>query len=226
MKHLFAAVWLSSAVPLAAQPIVSGNWTVQAQPLEDQRARLEACWRQAQESEESESMWRAALDDQKVVLATQQEWGELEGEASLEQEWQSELQNRRATMSLSLPDLHGWETGVAGEWDWNPDQDSWKQAQLRGWLATPEWRGWSAQAEIAGDAATTRFTARLRGQVGPGQLLLETEQKQSEHWQRRWLTRYQWELAGHTVSAQAGRSWNEVNPNYQDQIEAKWEVHF
>ena len=226
MKHLFAAIWFLAA-PLAAEPIVSGDWSIQAEPLEDQRARVEACWRQATESEGRATLWRAALDDQKVEVGATQELGPVQGEATLEQDWQQELEARRASLSLRVPDYHGWDTGVAGEWDWTPDQDQWNQAMLRGWIGAPPWRGWSVRAEVAAGETTTRFTGRLSKQLGPGQLMLEAEQEQSEFWQRRWLTRYQWEIASQArLSAQGGRRWSQLDGNYQDEVEAKLEIEF
>jgi len=223
MKQMFA-LWLLGAVPLAADPILSGNWSIEAEPLEDQRARLEACWRQANEDQ---SVWRAALDDQKLQLGTQQQIGPLQGEVSVEQQWQEDLQSRRAQVSLSLPDLDGWDTGIAGQWDYSPDQDRWQPPHLRGWLAAPKWRGWTARGEIAHDPSATRLTGRVCRQVGGGQLVFEAEQIQSQLTQRRWLTRYQWELARQArVSAQGGRRWSERQGDYQDELEAKLEIQF
>lgn len=219
MKRLFVVLLL--VLPGAAEPIVSGDWTIDAQPLDEQRARLEACYKQASQDE---NYWRASLEDHKLVVGTHQRFvGPLEADVSLEESWQSELEERRAQVTVSLPDYHGWASGLTTRWDYAGEQ--WSTPQLRGWVATPEWGGWSARGELTTTTDSHGYLGRLCRRVGHGSLQLETAVVESEHLQRRWLARYQWNLSRGTSFSTSG-SRTEVEGEVQDKLEAQLEVHF
>lgn len=219
MKRLFAVLWL--ALPANADPIVSGKWTLDAQPLDEHHARLEACY---QEASQEDNYWRARLDDKKVEVSVQRDFvGPVQAEVDLEQSWQTELEQRRAQVTLSIPDYHGWATGLTSRWDY-ADQ-LWSTPQLRGWLATPERSGWSARGELTTTSDSRGYLARLSKRIGRGQLQVETSVVESEHLQRRWLARYQWNLAQGTRFSTTGTrtEWEGI---VQDKVEASLEVHF
>ncbi|MBX3168891.1 MAG: hypothetical protein KF760_15890 [Candidatus Eremiobacteraeota bacterium] len=219
MKRLFA-LWLL-AYPVTADPIVSGDWTIDAQPVEDRRARVEACY---QEASQEDNYWRARLDDKKVELSARRDFvGPLQTEVELEQSWQTELEQRRAQVTLSIPDYHGWATGLTSRWDYAGEQ--WSTPQLRGWVATPELSGWSARGELTTTTDSRGYLARLCKRIGRGELQVETAVVESEHLQRRWLARYQWNLTrGASFSTSGSRT--RLEGTVQDKVEATLEVHF
>lgn len=219
MKRLFAVLWL--ILPAAADPIVSGDWTIDAQPVDEQHARIEACY---QEASQEENYWRARLDDKKVEVSAHRDFvGPLQAEVDLEQSWQTELEKRRAQVTVSIPDYHGWATGLTSRWDYAGEQ--WSTPQLRGWLATPELSGWSARGELTTTSDSRGYLARLCKKVGRGQFQVETGVLESDHLQRRWLARYQWNLARGTSFSTTG-SRTELEGAVQDKVEASLEVHF
>jgi hypothetical protein len=255
MVRLFVWIWLCAAVA-GANParIESGDWTLEAQPLDDQRARLEAQWEQAR-GESSSDFWRASLEDNKVEVEVGgvQELGPVRTEYALEQEWQEELQNRRASISLTLP-KNGWEAGLASSLDWrSAGEEDWQvqSTAVRGWLATPKWFGWHAratwaqndtqqtsglalaseaqrlEAEVTSAPGVVSYTGRVSQRVGPGVLVLERNATRGEDVHKRWLARYQCRLAtGARISAQGSRRWSELLSTYEDKVEAQLELSF
>ncbi|MBS2038404.1 hypothetical protein JST97_25725 [bacterium] len=221
MKRLF--VMLLLALPVAAEPIVSGDWTVDAQPLEEQRARVEACYHEASQED---NYWRARLDEQKVGMEIHRELvGPLQAELDLEESWQTELEQRRAQVTVSLVDFHGWGSGLSSRWENLGEQ--WSTPQLRGWVSTPEWGGFSARGELTTTSDSRGYLARLCKRLGRGQLQIETAVTENEHLQRRWLARYQWKLGRNaSFSTSGSRTFLESEGEVQDKVEANLEVHF
>lgn len=227
-----------------------------AESLEDRRARVHAIYEQAR-GESAQEYWRASLDDQKLNLqiGAHEELGPVRTDVSIEQEWQESLETRKAQMALSVP-VQGWELGVRSQLGWQAaDDDPWEvqPTQLGGWVKTPEWRGFRAQAswdkvdqtETSKLALLRKGQKRLEAEVshGPGfecltgrfhqplskrsTLSLEAEQRQSDYWQRRWLARYQWKLNSSTrFSAQGSRRWSEREAEWEDKVEAMMELRF
>lgn len=221
MKQMFALLWL--VLPAAADPIVSGSWTIDAQALDENRARVEACY---QDASQEDNYWRARLDERKLGVEVHHELvGPVEAGLDLEESWQTELEARRAQVTVSIPDYQGWAGGLTGRWDYAEEQ--WTTPQLRGWVSTPEWRGWSARGELTSTTDSHGYLARLCKRVGRGQLQIETAVVENEHLQRRWLARYQWRL-GQTASfsTSGSRTFYEVEGESQDKVEANLEVHF
>ncbi|MFN8612410.1 MAG: hypothetical protein U0931_32995 [Vulcanimicrobiota bacterium] len=221
MKRLFAILLLT--LPGGAEPIVSGEWTIEARPLDEQRAQVEACY---QEANQEDNYWRARLDEQKLGMELHHELlGPLQADLDLEESWQSELDQRRAQVTLSLVDLHGWTSGLSSRWEDQGQQ--WSTPQLRGWVVTPQWRGWSARGEVTGDGDHHGYLARVCKRLGRGQLQLETAVTESEHLQRRWLARYQWRLnQTASFSTSGSRTFYPAEGEVQDKVEANLEVHF
>lgn len=219
MKRLFV-LWLL-LLPAAADPIVSGDWTIDAQPVDEQHGRIEACYKEASQED---NYWRARLDDKKVEVGIRRDFvGPLQAEVDLEQSWQTELEQRRAQVTVSIPDFYGWTTGLTSRWDYAGEQ--WSTPQLRGWVATPELSGWSARGELTTTTDSRGYLARLCKRIGKGQLQLETAVVEAEHLQRRWLARYQWNLSrGASFSTSGSRT--ELEGTVQDKVEASLELHF
>ena len=69
------------------------------------------------------------------------------------------------------------------------------------------------------------YLGRLCRQIGHGSLQLETAVVESEHLQRRWLARYQWNLR-RGISFSTSGSRTELEGEVQDKLEAQLEVHF
>lgn len=255
MKRVFA--WMCLCVSLVgAEParLEEGDWTLEAQPLDEQRARLQAQWEQAR-GESSSDFWRASLEDNRVEVEVGgvQELGPVRTEYALEQEWQEELQNRRASVSMTLP-KNGWEAGVASSFDWRSEGEEDWQAQstaVRGWLATPKWFGWHAratwaqrdeqqtsglalaseaqrvEAEVTSAPGVVSYTGRVSQRVGPGVLVLERNSTEGDAAEQRWLARYQCRLAtGARISAQGSRRRSELLSTYEDKVEARLELSF
>lgn len=137
--------------PLLASPGIPVVDTIQleAEELEQRRARIHACWEEAR-GDSAGAYWRASLDDQLLSLkvGSREHLGPLQSSVSLEQEWLDELQARRAQVSLSVP-YKGWEVGVTSNMDWQAQREAaWQLQPVRmgGWLQSPEWRGWKARA--------------------------------------------------------------------------------
>jgi hypothetical protein len=159
---LLSPAWAQPEAEPTPARVVEGEWTVQAEPLEDSRARLQAQWEQAR-GENSADYWRTTLEDNKVQLevgGTQELIGEAKTEYALEQEWQEELQNRRVRIAVTVP-VSGWEGGVSSSLAWEAEgQQDWElqRTGLRGWLATPRWYGWRGEASyeqvVTGDKPT------------------------------------------------------------------------
>lgn len=221
MKQMFALLWL--VLPAAADPIVSGDWSIDARALDEHRARVEACY---QDASQEDNYWRARLDERKLGMEVHHELvGPLEADLDLEESWQTELEARRAQVTVNIPDYHGWASGLTSRWDYTEEQ--WSTPQLRGWVSTPEWRGWSARGELTTTSDSHGYLARLCKRVGRGQLQIETAVTENEHLQRRWLARYQWKLSRTaSFSTSGSRTFYELEGESQDKVEANLEVHF
>lgn len=255
MKSLWLIVLLSISAVADPARLEKGPWSLEAEPLEERRARLKAQWEQAR-GESATDFWRASLEDNKVDIEVggERELGIVQTEYSVEQEWQEELQSRRARISLSVPQ-DGWEAGVSTVMDWQSVEDEdWaaQPARLRGWLSTPEWQGWRAlasweqtdqqatrglaltstagrklEAEMSTGPNEVTYVGRMSQRMGPGTLTLEASDTQGEHWDHIWTARYQCRLTERAkLAAQGSRRWSDLLSTFEDKVEARLEVHF
>lgn len=153
------------ALPPSGLPI-GPEIRIEAEELEERRARLHACWEDAQ-GESAGSYWRASLDDQKLnlKLGSTQQVGPVQGSYVLEQEWLDELQARRAELAVRIPH-QGWEVGVSSNLDWQSQgEDAWELQPplVSGWVQSPAWKGWTARASWVQQDELTTSRLALQG---------------------------------------------------------------
>lgn len=255
-RALLFALLLPLSARAEMEPVRWGPWTVNASDVGDQRGRLEASWESAQGSDARE-FWRASLQDNKAALevGATETVGPLKTEIELQQDWEEELQTRRAQLAISVPSK-GWRGGISSRLDWKtlaqPDSE-WELSSQSygGWVETPEWHGWRArasydqqdltrtsrlgfsdrmskiEAEMTSAPGQVAYTGRVGRRIGPGTLQLEAGTSTGDTWQRRYRASYRCRFLGDSsFSATGTRAWLEALEAYQDEVKATLEVKF
>ena len=227
-------VFLSLSLPLLAQPIQVGDIEIDAESVDSQHARLRACW---VSDEAVGPFWRASLEENKASLQVghQEDLGPLQGTVQLEQEWQDELEVRKA--SLVVRRNSQWELGQSARWCDNTV--SWS-----GWLSTQLGEDWKARGDwqLGDDFRSTQLTlahgssqlmverrqqtealsyrGRLSQRLAQGIWELEAERRFGEGWDRQLSAGVRYRLSrSWEISAQGRRRWE--NLESQDSAEAQ-----
>lgn len=243
MRYLVLLLCLS---PVAAQPpqtdsIQAGSILLEGEPLDDQRARLRACW-QSISGDSARQYWRASLEERKWQMQWEhhQNLGEIEGEAELEREWQDQLERTRAQLALRIPQEE-FEISVNSEWTADPANANWT-TQVKGRF----WNNWRAQAAWQQAASRTQlrfsltdgsdqleaerlvspedisYRGKLTHALGPGSLELQATRRWGEGWQNQWGAGYRCQFGDWAqLSTRGNRRWSLKTGDWQDTLEAE-----
>lgn len=237
--------------PLAAEPpqaegIQAGPIQVEGESVNDQQARLRACW-ECLSGDSAQQFWRATLEERKWQLQWEhrQNLGEFEAEAEWEREWQDHLERTRAQLALRVPEEE-FEVSVQTEWTGVLAEANWT-TQLKGKLLG----NWRAQAALQQATSQTQMRLTLtdgvdqleaerrvspqevsyRGKVihrlGPGSLELEATRRWGEGWQKQWAASYRCKFSQYAQwSTQGSRRWSQQTGDWQDMVEAELQLHW